>query len=83
MKVNLKTIIWKAKELWRGQIYQNMKENLKTGKLREEGQNYFKMEIGISDNGKMIYNMEVESTIAWKTRQRDKENGKMERDTAG
>lgn len=83
MKVNLKTIIWKAKELWRGQIYQNMKENLKTGKLREEGQNYFKMEIGISDNGKMIYNTEVESIIAWKTRQRDKENGKMERDTAG
>lgn len=83
MKVNLKTIIWKAKELWRGQINQNMKENLKTGKLREEGQNYFKMEIGISDNGKMIYNTEVESIIAWKTRQRDKENGKMERDTAG
>jgi hypothetical protein len=41
------------------------------------------MEIGISDNGKMIYNMEVESIIVWKTRQRDKENGKMERDTAG
>jgi hypothetical protein len=40
-----------------------MKENLKTGKLREEGQKYFKMEIGISDNGKMIYNMEVESII--------------------
>lgn len=83
MKVNLKTIIWKEKELWRGQINQNMKENLKTGKLREEGQKYFKMEIGISDNGKMIYNMEVESIIVWKTRQRDKENGKMERDTAG
>ncbi len=41
------------------------------------------METDISDNGKMICSMEVEFISALKTRQKDKENGKMERDIAG
>lgn len=60
-----------------------MKENLKMERLKEKELKYLQMEIDILDNGKMIYNMEVGFIIVWKTRQSDKENGKMERDIAG
>ena len=60
-----------------------MKENLKTERLKEKEPKYLQMETDILDNGKMIYNMEVGFIIVWKTRQSDKENGKMEKDIAG
>ena len=52
-------------------------------RLKEKELKYLQMETDILDNGKMIYNMEVGFIIVWKTRQSDKENGKMERDIAG
>ena len=60
-----------------------MKENLKTERLKEKEPKYLQMETDILDNGKMIYNMGVGFIIVWKTRQSDKENGKMEKDIAG
>ena len=52
-------------------------------RLKEKELKYLQMETDILDNGKMIYNMGVGFIIVWKTRQSDKENGKMERDIAG
>ena len=41
------------------------------------------MEIGISVNGKMIYNTEVEYTLTLKIKQKGKESGKTANDIAG
>jgi hypothetical protein len=60
-----------------------LKEILNSGKCMEKEQNILLMVINILGNGKTINNMVLVYFLTKKIKQKDKENGKMEKDIAG